>query len=99
MNDHERRVLARMADEVDRYRAGHLSIGRLLENLWGLADAAEIREPEVRVKFEDLYYRVSSADDARQPWMPRGLASDSDVDEALDALRTWSRTFQEPGER
>lgn len=70
-----------------------MSLERLLENLWGLFEAAEVREPDLRSAFEDLYLRLTAADDARQSWMPPGLGSDSDVEQALDALYEWAGEF------
>lgn len=95
VDEHERRVLASIADEVDRHRAGDISLQRLLENVWGLFEAAEVRERTVRVAFEDRYRRLTEADDARQPWMPAGLGSASEVDEALDELHGWSLAFRD----
>ena len=40
-----------------------------------------------------LYYALSMADDANQPWMPAGLGSDEKVREALVPFEAWARRF------
>lgn len=87
MNDHGRRIFVEMADLIERSRSGNIGMLKLLNDLWGMFEAAEVREPEVRARFEAL----SAADDARQPWIPPELELDRDVDGALDALYKWLR--------
>jgi hypothetical protein len=91
---HQRRILARVADEIAHYRSGQLPIQRLLNNVYGLFEAAELRDAQPRSGFLDLYYALSSADDARQPWMPAGLRSDQDVEVALANLEAWATAIQ-----
>jgi hypothetical protein len=67
---------------------------RLLNNVYGLVEAAELRDDQPRQRFLDLYYALSSADDARQPWMPAGLGSDQDVEVALAKLEAWATAIQ-----
>ena len=37
----------------------------LLNNAWGLFEAAELRDSEARDRFMDVYYALSTADDAQ----------------------------------
>lgn len=91
MNDHQRRVLGRVADEIDRYRAGQTPVITALNNCWGLFEAAELPLGQERAEFLAFYHDVSTADDARQPWMPAGLGSDAAFEAALSRLADWSR--------
>jgi hypothetical protein len=43
MDGHQRRIWRRMIDQIDQYRAGELSLSRLVTNLEGLLDASETR--------------------------------------------------------
>lgn len=42
-----------------------------------------------------LYYALSIADDASQPWMPAGLGSDEKVREALAPLEAWTKELRD----
>ena len=95
MQPHQRRILGRIADQIESYRDGRQSIVALLNNAWGLYEAAEIRDPEERDRFMALYYALSSADDANQPWMPAGLGSDEDVREALVPFEAWATELRD----
>ena len=85
LKSHQRRILGRVIDKIDSYRGGQRSLVELLNDAWGLFEAADLQEPE-RGQFLDAYYAVSLADDANQPWMPAGLGSDAAVAAALDAF-------------
>lgn len=85
LQSHQRRILGRVADEIDSYRDGRRSLVELLNDAWGLFEAAELHEPE-RDQFVDAYYALTAADDANQPWMPVGLGSEEAVAAALDAF-------------
>ena len=91
VNDYQRRVLGRVADEVDRYRAGQIPAITALNNCWGLFEAAQLPVGQDRDDFLEFYYEASTADDARQPWMPAGLGSDAAFEAALSRLADWSR--------
>jgi hypothetical protein len=85
LQSHQQRILGRIVDEIDAYRDGRRTLIELLNNAWGLFEAAELQAPE-RDQFLDGYYAVSTADDANQPWMPAGLGSDEAVAAALDSF-------------
>ncbi len=95
MQPHQRRILARIADEIDTYRDGRQTMLEFLNNAWALFEAAEVREPAERDRFMFLYYAVSTADDARQPWMPAGLGSDEQVNVALVGFEAWARSIRD----
>ena len=97
MNEHERPVIGRVVDEIQRYRDGGQSMIQLLNRCWGLYDAAELRDPGDRDRFLDLYNALSRADDANQPWMPSGLGSDEAVEVALTNLDEYARAVRDPG--
>lgn len=90
MQPHQRRILGRIADEIESYHAGRRSLIEVLNNAWGLFEAAELRDPDERALFMQLYYALTSADDANQPWMPAGLGSDEGVREALAPFEAWA---------
>ena len=97
MNEHERRIIGRVVDEIERYRRGNQSMLQLLNRCWGLYEAAELRDSDDRDRFLDAYYSVSSADDANQPWMPSGLGSDEAVEAALAKFERYARAIRDPG--
>lgn len=89
MNALKMRVLGRIADEIDRYRAGTIAAIPMFNNIWGLFEAAELSGAD-REDFLHLYIAASSADDARDPSMPGGLGTDADFDAALSRLADWA---------
>ena len=95
MEPHQRRILGRIADQIETYHDGRQSIADLLNNAWGLFEAAEIRDPEERDQFMALYYALSMADDANQLWMPAGLGSDENVREALVPFEVWATELRD----
>jgi hypothetical protein len=96
VNEHQRRVLGRVADEIDRYRAGQMTAMTALKRSWGLFEAAELPDGQDRDDFLGLYYEATAADDARQPSMPVGLCADADFEAALSRLAAWSRACSRP---
>ena len=92
MNDHQRRVIGRVADEVAAYRAGSQSLLDCLNRTWALFTAAELPPGEAREQFLDLYYAVSSEDDSirLRELMPSVDASGARLDAALTDLQAWS---------
>lgn len=90
MDSHQRRVIGRVAEEIQAHREGRLSLRRVLHNTWGLFTAADLYEDEIRERFLDLYYAVDGEDDLRQPGMPAGLASDEHLETALSDLEDWA---------
>lgn len=84
------RVLARVADEIDRYRAGRIAAIPMFNNIWGLFEAAELPAGVDRDEFLELYVEATNADDSRQPEMPAGLGSDADFEEAISRLAEWA---------
>jgi hypothetical protein len=97
MQEHERRIIGRVLDEIQRYRDGSQPMVEMLNRCWGLFEAAELRNPEDRDRFLDVYYALSSADDANQPWMPSGLGSDHEVHTALAAFEEYARAIRGDG--
>jgi hypothetical protein len=86
---HQRRILGRIADEIESYHAGRQSMVDLLNASWALYLAAELRDAD-RDEFENLYHAVSLANDANQPWIPAGMGSDAEVREALAPFDAWA---------
>jgi hypothetical protein len=90
VNDHQVRVLARIAGVIDNHRGGGSSPTEMFDDIWGLISAAELKG-SAQVEVEDLYYAASLAHDASQPWMPANeRTTQADVDAALDRLRSWA---------
>lgn len=97
MDDHQRRVIGRVVDEIQRYRDGSQSMTQLLNRCWGLYEAAELRDSRERDRYLDLYYALSGADDANQLWMPSGLGSDQAVEAALADFDEYARSIRDAG--
>ena len=96
MQPHRDRILARIADEIDSYRAGEASAVTLQNNIWGLITAAEVERSPEGEQVRDLYYAASDAFDAQQSWMPpEHRTSAADFEAALEELRTWATSLAE----
>lgn len=88
---HQARILARIVDEIDEYRAGRRASSTLLNNIWGLITAAEVERTSEGERVGDLYFAASAADDARLISMPVEVrGTDADFEAALDRLRAWA---------
>ena len=98
MNEHQRRVIGRVVDEIQLYRDGNQSMLQLLNRCWGLYEAAQLRDSD-RDRFFDAYYFLSDADDANQPWMPSGQGSDEAVQAALAKFEEYGRAVRDAGPR
>ena len=92
MDDHQRRVLRDMADEVHQFREGRLPVDHLARNLRGLMLAADFKSSKLRDDFDALWSRIDAEAELRtEPWAPPGLASDDALSDGLDALLSWVR--------
>jgi hypothetical protein len=100
VNDHQRRVLGRVADEIAAYRAGSQSLDALLNRVWGLFTAAELPPGEGSDQFIALYDAVSSADDALRlhEIAPSFDASEEALDVALSGLEAWAVAVRYAGD-
>lgn len=96
MRDHQLRIMARVVDQIDEYKAGTLSPIQALNRIWGLYTAAEIESTPEGQEFWELYLLATAADDARQEFMPEGLGTDADFEAAIDAVRVWVTGLGEP---
>ena len=100
MPGHEARVLGRVADEIERYHEDgqgsqpHLTV--VLNRIWGLFAAAEVRDPTLREEFEHRYHTISAMHDALNKSMPAETRSwgAQHVDAALKDLHDWAATIR-----
>jgi hypothetical protein len=98
LNETQTRILRRIADHIDAYRAGQASSVTMLNDIWGLISAAEVRGTPEGHEVESLYYAASVADDARQPWIPtEQRTTDAHVQAALQRLRDWALSVDHDG--
>jgi hypothetical protein len=87
----KRDLIGRIADEIDRYGEGDLSLRRLVENARGLFDAADISDQSVREAFELAWAPLSGQLDLRTAeWADPAWASEVDLETALRDLREWA---------
>ena len=94
MQPHQARILARIADEIDSYRAGEATAVTLQNRIWGLVTAAEVERSPEGEQVTDLYNAASNAFDAQQSWMPpEHRTSATDFEAALEELRTWATSL------
>jgi hypothetical protein len=92
---YQRRIMGRVADEIERYRSGQESLDQVLANAWGLFTAADLRDSSEREEFLRLFYALDTEDDLRQPWMPAGFASDDRLGAALIELEAWAGALRD----
>jgi hypothetical protein len=85
-----RRFRAAIVDEIDTFRAGRTTAVQMLNRTWAMFDAADFLSEAERDEFMDVYYVATSADDARQPYMPAGIGSDEEFEEAVEQFREWA---------
>jgi hypothetical protein len=89
--EHQARILARIVDEIDRYRDGDMSAHRLLANVAGLIGAAEVERTVEGARVLELYYTAKNTAAARDGWWPDAYRrTDADFEVALDDLRSWA---------
>ena len=87
MSDREQRQLALMQQRIDGFRAGRLSIGRVIADLEGLVSALEETTREWKHSFIEQWGVLETAYAValdRQERLPD--AGDSDIAAALDGL-------------
>lgn len=79
-----------MLKRVDDYRDGVIPLGKLVTDLRGLYEAADIHEGETRRAFESLWSPIDGEHELRtESWAPPGLASDERLVELLDEFSRW----------
>ena len=80
-----------MVGEIDEFRAGRLSLARLVENTRGLFSAADVSDRQIREDFEAVWACVDGELELRtESWSRPEWISDSDLDAALTDLRNWA---------
>ena len=91
MEEHQRRIVGQIASEVDEYRAGRRSLQKLVENVQGLFQAAEIRDRDLGEEFYLLWIAVDSELELRTAEWSRGEWIDDDsLSIALTQLQDWA---------
>lgn len=91
MDEHQRRVWGRILERLDDYESGEVGLRKLLADLRGLLDAADLHDQRVINEFRSYFAPLEGEYELRtEPWAPDGLASDERLDEALRDLRGWA---------
>jgi hypothetical protein len=94
MDEHQRRVWGRVADQLDAYDTGELALGQLISNLQGLLGAADIHDQGLIEQFWDHLTPIDGEHELRtEPWAPPGTASDQRLTQALTDFRAWATTL------
>jgi hypothetical protein len=92
MDDHQRRVWARMIESVDAYRAGHFDLRKLVVDLQGLLGAADLHDAHLVNEWWDHEAPIDMELELRtEAWAPEGSASDEALDRAMSDFETWAR--------
>lgn len=79
-----------MLDRVADYRAGSVSLGRLVADLRGLYVEADPHDPEIRRDFEAAWSPIDGQSELRsEAWAPPGAASDATLDRVLNEFVQW----------
>ncbi|MCP3976556.1 MAG: hypothetical protein GY720_18875 [bacterium] len=90
MDSHQRLNWSRMLKRINDYRGGTISLGKLIDDLRGLYDAADIHDGDIRSDFESYWSPIDGEHELRtEPWVPPGLASDERLTELLDEFSRW----------
>ncbi|GAA3134086.1 hypothetical protein GCM10010466_25920 [Planomonospora alba] len=90
MEDHQRALVGQMAERINLYDSGEISLHELVEDLHGLFEAADPRRLSARDSFMELWAELDAGSELRtSPWMPAGLADDARLREILSQLRSW----------
>jgi hypothetical protein len=93
VDEHERRVWSRMIASIDAYRAGDLTLAKLVPDLQGLLGAADLHDTRIINEFWDHTAPIDMELELRtEAWAPKGSASDEHLDRALDAFEVWARS-------
>jgi hypothetical protein len=88
MDDRQRRVWAEMVRQIDDWEQGTIGLRRLVEALYGLLEASEMKGAEPA---DELYLRWTELDmelELRtEPWAPAGSSSDERLSTAIASIR------------
>lgn len=91
MDQHQRRVWGRMLERLDDHESGDVGLGKLLVDLRGLLDAADLHNRRVIDEFWLYFAPLEGEYELRtEPWAPPGLAGDEALEEALRSFREWA---------
>jgi len=91
MDEHQRRVWARMVESIDSYRAGRMDLGKLVSDLRGLMGAADLHNESLIHAFWNHEAPIEMELELRtEPWAPANSASDDELDRAIGAFRAWA---------
>lgn len=95
VNDHQVRVLGRIADVIDQHWSGSSSRTQMFNDVWGLITAAELKG-SARTEIQELYFEASLACDASEPWMPaEHRTTDDEAEAAIGRLRSWASAHRD----
>jgi hypothetical protein len=84
-------LVAQIAIAVDDHKAARLSLRKLVEDVRGLFDAADISENEIRFEFEAVWAPVSGELELRtKDWIKPECVSEESLETVLGDLRAWA---------
>jgi len=84
-------LIGRIAAAVDDHKGGRLSLRKLVEDVRGLFDAADISNNDIRFEFEAVWAPVSGELDLRtEDWSQQEWVSDERLETVLNDLRSWA---------
>jgi hypothetical protein len=91
VEDYQRALIGRMVDHLDLYASGRTSLPKLVEDLWGLFEASDPHELEIRDSFQWLWADLDGESELRtEPWAPAGAADDDRLARVISELRLWA---------
>ena len=98
MEPWQKEIIGRMVGEIDDFRAGRLSLGRLVDHARGLFEAADISDIRIRDDFEAAWAPVDAQHELRtESWSRPEWISHSNLEAALTDLRNWASQTSSPG--
>ena len=94
MEEWQRRIIGRIADEIDEYQSGRRSLLRLVVNVEGLYQAAEIKDREIGDEFHRLWLAVETERELQTDELLEGTWTDDVLVDAVRKLRAWAVSFR-----
>ena len=92
MDEHQRRVWARMIEEIKRFRDGEIELRKLVQDLQGLMGGADLHDGDLIDEFWNHEAPIDMELELRtEQWAPEGSASDARLEQALTEFAEWAQ--------
>jgi hypothetical protein len=90
MDQHQQQMWQRMLAKVEDFRAGAISLSRLVDDVRGLYVEADPHDPQMQEEFEEYWSGLDIELSQRtEPWAPPGAATEQSLRVAVGEFEWW----------